>query len=311
MRIAFFCLAAIGGVFASGLCVAGEPRTKETPFSKESSRDADRAAIIQSGRDFTTSFEKGDAKGVAALWTEHGEYESDDGTILRGRTAIEAAFAAHFKSLPAEKMEIKVENIRFPSRDTAIEEGLTCTTAGGMLPDSACYRVVHVREDGKWRIALCREWAAAQNRLADLDCLIGTWRGQAKDQEMTISFAREKERPYIVGEFSATTGGKTVALGAMKIGLDPRSGQFMSWHFDPDGGYGHGMWLRVGKHWAVDSRGVQGDGAETAAVNILTRFGADELGWGSIDRMVGGRAQPDSPPIRLKRVAVSKSATTK
>ena len=37
-----------------------------------------------------------------------------------------------------------------------------------------------------------------------------------------------------------------------------------------------------------------GDGAETAAVNILTRIGGDEVGWRSIDRMVGGKAQPDS-----------------
>ena len=88
----------------------------------------------------------------------------------------------------------------------------------------------------------------------------------------------------------------------MKIGLDPASGQFMSWHFDPDGGHGHGVWLRERNHWVVDSQGVQGNGADTASVNVLTRFGDDELGWRSFDRMVGGKAQPDSPPIRLKRV---------
>ena len=66
------------------------------------------------------------------------------------------------------------------------------------------------------------------------------------------------------------------------------------------------MWLREGNNWVVDSHGNQADGAETASVNILTRFGGDELGWRSIDRMVGGQAQPDSLPVRLKRVAVAK-----
>ncbi len=169
MRIGFFCLAAIGGLFGTGLWVAGEPQAKDAPVSEGSSRDADREAILQSARDFTAAFEKGDAKAVAALWTEQGELESDDGPILRGRTAIEAAFAARFKDRPAGKMEIKVENIRFPSRDTAVEEGLTRTTASDMLPDSAYYRALHVREDGKWRIALSREWGGAQNRMADLD----------------------------------------------------------------------------------------------------------------------------------------------
>ena len=306
MRIGFFCLAAMGGLFGAGLWTAGGLQAQDAPVSAASSRAADRQAILQSARDFTAAFEKGDAKAAAALWTEQGEYESDDGTVLSGRSAIEAAFAAHFKGRPAEKMEIRVESIRFPSRDTALEEGVTCTTASGMLPDSAKYRLLHVREDGKWQIALCREWGAAENRLTDLDWLIGTWRGQVKGQDMLISFARERERPFLVGEFTTTAPGKTVSLGTMRIGLDPLSKKFMSWHFDPDGGYGHGLWLREGKHWAIDSRGVQADGAETAAVNILSRFGADELGWGSIDRMVGGRAQPDSPPIRLKRVGVAK-----
>jgi uncharacterized protein (TIGR02246 family) len=306
MRIAFFCLAAMGGILTFGLCVAGEPPAKHLPVSKQPSRDADRAAILQSARAFTAAFEKGDAKAVAALWTEQGEYESEDGTILRGRTAVEEAFAAHFKARPAGKMEILVEDIRFPSRDTAIEEGLTRSMADNTLPDSSRYRAVHAREDGKWRIALCREWGSSRNRMADLDWLIGTWRSQAKDRAMVISFTREKDGPFIVGEFTATTGGKTVSLGNMKIGLDPASEQFISWHFDPDGGHGHGVWLRERNHWVVDSRGVQGDGAETAAVNVLSRFGGDELGWRSLDRMVGGKAQPESPPIRLKRVAITK-----
>jgi len=306
MRIGFSCLVAIGGFFGTSLWVAGEQQTKNPQVSDGSSRDADREAILQSERDFTAAFEKGDAKAVAALWTEQGEYESDDGPILRGRTAIEAAFAARFKDRPAGKMEIKVESIRFPSRDTAIEEGLTRTTASDMLPDSAFYRVLHVREDGKWRMALSREWGAAENRMADLDWLIGSWRGQAKDHEMVISFAREKDRPFIVGEFTATAAGKTESLGTMKIGIDPVSGEFMSWHFDHDGGYGHGLWLREGNNWVVDSRGTRGDGTETAFVNILTRFGGDELGWRSIDRMVGGQAQPDSLLVRLKRVAGAK-----
>ncbi|MGO8688260.1 MAG: YybH family protein [Thermoguttaceae bacterium] len=307
MRITFFCLTAVGGLFAVGLlCVAGEPQAKVVPVSKDSSHDTDRKAILQSGRDFTAAFEKGDAKAVAALWTEQGEYENEDGMILRGRTAIEEAFAAHFKGRPTGKMEILVENIRFPSRDTAIEEGLTRSMADNTLPDSSRYRVLHVREDGKWQIVLCREWGVAENHMADLDWLLGTWRSQAKDHDMVISFARGKDGPFIIGEFTATNAGKSVSLGTMKIGLDPASGQFISWHFDPDGGYGHGSWLRERNHWVVDSRGIRGDGAETAAVNVLSRFGSDELGWRSLDRMVGGKAQPESPPIRLKRVAKTK-----
>ena len=279
------CLAAVGGLLGAGLWLGDGLQAKDSPASPSSSREADRAAITQSARDFTTAFEKGDAKAVAALWTEQGEYESDDGTILLGRAAIEAAFAAHFKARPGEKMEIKVQSIRFPSRNTALEEGLTVTSPADGLPDSARYRVLHVREDGKWHIALCREWAAGENHLADLDWLIGTSRGPAKGHDMVITFRREKNFPFLVGEFTATAADKTESLGTMKIGVDPASGKFMSWHFDPDGGYGHGFWLSEGKHWAIDAHGIRGDGAQTAAVNVLTRSaptnlnGARSIGW--------------------------------
>jgi len=146
MRISVCCLAIVGGLCARRPWVTNGLEAKDGPDTESTSRDADREAILKSAHDFTAAFEKGDAKAVAAQWTEQGEYESDDGTILRGRTAIEAAFTAHLQGRPAEKMEIKVETIRFPSRDTALEEGLTCTTASEMLPDSAHYRVLHVRE---------------------------------------------------------------------------------------------------------------------------------------------------------------------
>jgi uncharacterized protein (TIGR02246 family) len=269
MRIGIVCLA-VAGLFGTGLWVAGQSQTKNASLSPDSPRDADRQAILQSARDYTAAFEKGDAKALAALWTEQGEYESDDGTSLRGRSAIEAGIAAHFKEHPFEKMEIKVENIRFLSRDAAVEEGLAVTTSKDMLPSSAFYRALHVREDDKWRIAFSYEWRAAEHRMTDLDWLIGTWHSQEKGQELTVSFARDKDLPFLVGEFKSIVDGKSEPLGTMRIGLDEATGMFQSWHFDPDGGFGHGVWLLERNHWIVDSRGQQGDGTPTAAVNLLS-----------------------------------------
>ena len=306
MRIAWSGVIAVGVLFGAGVCLATAQQKTASPAAARPAGEADRETIIQSGRDFIAAYEKGDAKAVAQCWTEQGEYESDDGTILRGRAAIEAAFDAHFKSRPGGKMEIKVESIRFPSRDVAIEEGYSRTTEGGALPDSTFYRTVHVREDGKWRMVLSREWGATESRMTDLDWLLGSWRSVAKAQEMSISFQRDKQGPFLVGEFTTTTGGKAVPLGTMKVGLDPVSGKFTSWHFDPDGGHGQGSWLREGNNWVVDSVGTRADGAETASVNILTRHGSDEIGWRTIDKFVGGKPQPDAPPIRLKRVPPAK-----
>jgi uncharacterized protein (TIGR02246 family) len=301
MRIGFVFLAAVAALCSGGLWVPGQSQSKENSSNASIPRDGDKEAIQETARAFAAAFEKGDARAIAALWTEQAEYEGADGTVLRGRNAIEAAFAAYFKERPPGKMDIQVENIRFPSRDVAIEEGLTLTAPVDGLPDSSFYRAVHVREDGTWRIALSREWRAAKNRMAALDWLIGTWHSRENDHNLTITFRRDKDLPFLVGGFSTNVEGKTVPLGSMRIGIDAATGQFQSWHFDPDGGYGHGVWLRERNHWIVDSHGQRGDGTPTAAVNVLSRFGNQELAWRSIDRVVGGQPQPESPPIRLKR----------
>src|SRR5258708_39089694 len=63
---------------------------------EDKGREADRAAIQKSGRDFTDAFNKGDAKAVAALWTEQGECHDADGIVTRGRAALEKAFTEFF-----------------------------------------------------------------------------------------------------------------------------------------------------------------------------------------------------------------------
>jgi uncharacterized protein (TIGR02246 family) len=264
-------------------------------------RAADEASVRATADAFTKAFNAGDAKAIAALWTGQGEYESDDGTVLRGRPAIKVAFAAHFKGQPGAKSTVKIESIRFPSRDTAIEEGITCTLANATLPCSARYRVLHVREDGAWKIALCREWATEESRMIDLDWLVGRWNAHERDHDLAISFAHDGQ--FLVGEFHVTREGKSVSAGKMRIGVDPATRQFVSWHFDADGGFGHGTWLRERNHWAIDAHGVRGDGVAQASVRILSRFGDDELGWRVIDPVAGGKKLPDLPPVRLKRVA--------
>ena len=91
---------------------------------------------------------------VAAFWTANGEYLEEGGVELRSRDAIEKAFTELFKNQKPGKVEVEIQAIRFPSRDTAIEEGfLRQIPDGPGLPSSSLYQALHVREDGKWKIA--------------------------------------------------------------------------------------------------------------------------------------------------------------
>jgi uncharacterized protein (TIGR02246 family) len=52
-------------------------------------RAAEEKAIRETAEAFTSAFNKGDAKAVAALWTTAGEYIDETGLETRGRDAIE------------------------------------------------------------------------------------------------------------------------------------------------------------------------------------------------------------------------------
>jgi uncharacterized protein (TIGR02246 family) len=290
----------------------GPPQQKEAAAvasakADEKEHEADREAIRRQSRDFVQAFAKGDAKAVASSWTEQGEYYDDAGTALRGRAEIEKEFAQFFKDHPKSQVAVEIESIRFPSRDLAVEEGvLRQLQEGKELPSSTRYRALHVREEGQWKTALCREWGSGQDRLQDLIWLLGDWKGAAKDQEMQLSFEKDKKTPSIVGHFSKKSGGDVVGSGTIKISLDPQTGQLRSWHFDADGGHGQSLWIRDGNRWVLDAVGVQVDGTSTAAVNVLTRINNDAFTWRSLDRLAGDEPLPDTAPIKLTRVTQSK-----
>ena len=94
--------------------------------------------------------------------------------------------------------------------------------------------------------------------------------------------------------------------GTIRISHDPQTGQLRSWHFDDNGGHGQSLWIRDGNRWVLDAVGVQPDGTETAAVNVLVRINNDAFTWRSLDRVAGDEALPDTPPVKLTRVAASK-----
>jgi len=305
-RKAILPVAALCGALTVGLLVARDPAPAPAK-APAGARDADVAAITKSSVDFAAAFAKGDAKAVAALWTEQGESEDANGDVAQGREAIEKAFAETFKDTAHGKLEVEIQSVRFPSRDSAIEEGfLRHTPAGPGLPSSTLYTATHVREDGKWLISASREYGAGQDRLGDLAFLIGKWRGGPKGKEAEFTFEKDPTGPFLLGKVTKTVDAKAAGTGTMKIGFDAQRGQIRSWHFDDTGAHGQCLWLRDGDHWVLDAVGATGDGTTTEAVNILSRLGADELTWRSIDRVVGDDPLPDTVPIKLKRVPAAK-----
>jgi uncharacterized protein (TIGR02246 family) len=280
-----------------------QPATTATAAdAPEAKRPEDETAIRKSTAEFIKAAEKGDAKAVAAAWTEEGEYINEDGTTLRGRAAIEAAYAKAFAKKKNVKMEINIESIRFPSKDTAIEEGYAKSyKPNAENPTSSRYSVLHVREGGKWLMAVLREWPDEGVSLHDLDWIIGTWEAKTDEAQIRTTYEWDAKKNSIHCQITIKGPGRQINATQVLL-KDPRTGLVRSWIFDDDGGFGDGAWTQDGKRWVIVASGVQADGGELMAKNIMTPVDKDSFTWQSTERTLDGEEMPNIAPVKVTRV---------
>jgi uncharacterized protein (TIGR02246 family) len=296
------------GKFALGWHAAGadHPAAEQATKGKgKDPREADRAAIGKGLKSFLAAFERGDAKALAAHWTAEGEFIADDDTVIRGRAAIEKEYADYFAKHAKHKVEVEVESLRFPSQDTALEEGFFKVRKDKEELVGSRYSVLYVREQGKWLMAVLREFPAEPVSLRDLEWLIGAWQAKRDGAEVHTTYEWLDNKAFIRVQFTIKDKGHT--FGGFKIiGKDAATGQLRSWTFEKSGAFGHAEWIRDGKKWLIDSAGVLPDGSTLSATNILTRLDDDSFTWQAINRTHDGEELPDDPPIKVTRVKAMK-----
>jgi uncharacterized protein (TIGR02246 family) len=279
----------------------GEP-AKAPAERAETNRPDDEKAVRQATAEFVKVVEKGDARKVAESWTAEGEYASDDGTIIRGRAAIEEAYAKAFAKKKNSKLDLTIEAIRFPSKETAIEEGYAKSYKGDAeRPTSSRYSVLYVREGGRWLMAQLREQPDERNSLRDLEWLIGTWEAKTEEARIRTTYEWDANKNSIRCRIAIEGPGRNIA-GLQVLLEDPRTGQLRSWLFDDDGSFGDAAWTRDGKRWLIAASGVQADGGELTATNILTPVDKDNFVWQSTQRTLDGEELPNIPPVKVTRV---------
>lgn len=298
---------------ACGLCVvvSGQvpPRAQKTlpaPAGQPVAKPADTdKAIREAAARFVDAFNKGDAKLVAALWAEDGDYVDESGERTTGRDAIQKKYAEFLAANAGAKLELAIDAVQQISPDTTIEDGHSKLTLAAQ-PNSATsgrYTVVHVKRNGKWQIASVRDLpgAAANGApLADLDWIIGTWHAEHLGAEMEIHFRWLADKSFVEATYAKREGDKLTPTATQIVGVDPRSGRVTSWMFSADKGYAQGSWVPHDTGWAIEFEGARADGTPTTAVNLLSRVN-DALVWKSTQRTVGGEGLPDTDEVVLKR----------
>jgi uncharacterized protein (TIGR02246 family) len=258
-------------------------------------------------KEFIAAFEKGDAKAVAAFWTENADYTDETGREFKGRAAIEKMYEKFFANNKGMKLNIIVTSARMVGTDVALEDGITeITPAEGGLPSSARFSAVLVKKDGEWYFESVRDSVphppSNAEHFENLEWLLGDWTGEAdKGESMKAAFAWAENRNFIVSPFATTLNGVPVAGGTQWIGWDAVDKQIRSWSFYSGGGVGEAVWTHDGPHWSIKVTARTRDGKKVTATNILTKVDDDHCTWQMTKLTVDGERQSDPKPVKLKR----------
>ena len=258
---------------------------------------------------FVEAFHKEDAKALAGFWAPDGDYTDLGGRVLKGRAAIQEDFEHLFAENQGLTLRIEVGSVRFPTPDTAIEDGVTSVLSPtASTPNRARYTNLLVKRDGKWFLASVREAAyfppTNEDKLRPLEWIIGEWMDQATNGHTAhVVFEWSPDKNYILSLRVVDAEGTFLDNGTQRIGWDPAAKQIRSWNFEPDGGFGDGGWSQGGDgQWILKANSVLRSGHLASSTTVITRVDPDTVTFQVRDQKADGKPLPDSAVVTMKRV---------
>lgn len=268
-----------------------------------------REAITKAAQAFIAAYEKEDATAVASFWTPDGDFMVLSGRVVTGRQAIAEEFADVFSQNERLTIRIEVASVRFPTPDTAIENGVTSVLSpDGSQPNRAHYTNFLVKQDGQWLLSSVREspYVPPSNyeHLRPLEWLIGEWVEDDKDGHgARVAFQWTPDQNFIIAFRAVGVNGVLLDNGSQRIGWDPVANVLRSWSFESDGSFGEGAWVQEGDNkWVNRVSSNLRTGSPMTATTTVTRVDANTLTFQSTEHVVDGKTQPDSPVVTMKRV---------
>lgn len=298
-------------VSAMVLVLAAEVCLAQGKKADESAANQDIRKLLGEMED---SFNRGDAKALAACWTPRGEFVGPGGERIDGREDIEKGFQASFAANKNSKLTLRVLSLRVVSEGVALVDALAevkPVPAAG----EATSALVLVKQDGRWLIDSARDTvrhtASQTQHLKPLEWMVGDWTNEASSNSgvaVQSDCDWTANRAFLIRKYKIEGGGALLHGGTEVIGWDPRARRIRSWVFDFDGGFGENVWVQDGNRWLVQFSGTLGDGRAASATHVFTPLDANTATLESKGRTLNGTPQPDTPKITLKRQAAKPPA---
>lgn len=272
-----------------------------------SNRPEDERALRTLAEAYIRAYNAGDARSLAALFTDDAEMIDETGERLRGRATIEAVFGSMFRQRPGATLSVAPASLRFLGPDVAQEEGRNVVKIAEEPPSTRHYTVLFVKQGNRWLYSSAREEPdpslTPHQRLEELAWLVGDWTDESPDSVVHTTCRWTEDGHFLLRDFTVRVQGKSVMSVNERIGWDPSARQIKSWVFDSEGGHGTGLWSRTGSQWVIKSSGVLPDGRIATATHTLTRLGPHSARWVSVERTVGDQVVPDRAEYMMVRAA--------
>ena len=275
-------------------------------------RTLDVAAVRQlvecEVQEFVQAYNAHDAKTIAAGWSPNGTYKDKDGTVHKGRAAIEKLYQDAFAKNPEAKVSVSVEGVKRNNAFTVVEYGTTTVTAKpGAASTTERYVATHVLQSNGWVMVSVEDLSDSTMEkyavVKDLEWLVGTWRSSTGSFSTEMTITRVSDGPFFQRTWISRDDTNVLVQGVQVIGWDPALKQVASWTFDSRGNTDKSLWSPEENGWSLECKGMLVDGTPFSAKYLMLRTGDDTFTMHSMNRVVGDIDIPDSPERTLKRVA--------
>jgi len=282
------------------------------PAAAKESEGAAAKLIRANAASYVEAFNRGDAKALAASWSEEGSWSNPlTGEKVSGRENIEEGFAALFREGKGTRLELELRSVELLNTDTALEEGTATVTPPEGVSSRSDYTAIHVRTGGKWLVSrviestAIPEAAGPVGKLAEIDWLAGSWIDEGESS--TIRF----ENTWIAGgrflrrKFDVQVGEEIDLHGIEIVGWDAAAKTIRSWVFDSEGTFAELRWKRGAenpKRWVKEARGVLTSGVTVTATHIMTCLDDDRYTFKAVSRDHDGELLPNIEEVTVVRV---------
>jgi len=295
------------GLLLSFCLLPGQVQSEDATSARTTSGAVEVEKLQASASEFAEAFNRGDAKAIAAQFTEDAEAVDEDGNILKGRDAIQTRFAELFQDYPQARIEVELTSLRQIGADVALEDGYSTTILAPDEPGTRSpYTVVHLKRDGTWQIASVRDFPAedtpttAHDALNALGWLVGKWVDESPDGRVETSCEWSKNGNYLLQNYTVKSRWGGQMHGIQRIAWDPLRNTIRSWAFDDSGAFTEAFWTPMNGNWIVQATGVTSDGESLSVTRQMTRLENGSFQIDSQNLVVGELVLPDTS-VRVVR----------